>query len=85
MSIFYNNIHNFKGELHRIRTMKEKISEFKFIMDSGQVIYVLASCRKKAIEQLSSHSSMNEEYIKQHSIIKNMGIVGYMHCVHEEY
>ncbi len=50
--------------------------KFKICADSGRTVYICASCRKEAIEIYQQQTGVNMDYIKQHCLIKNLGLMG---------
>lgn len=49
------------------------MSDFKFIVDNGLIIYVCAENRKTAVREFCKDHGVTEDYVKQHCIVKNMG------------
>lgn len=49
------------------------MSDFKFILDSGLIIYICAENRKAAVKEFCKDHGVTEDYVKQHCVVKNMG------------
>lgn len=46
---------------------------YKFIFDSGRVVYINADSRTAAIEKYHSESGIPKDFIKKHCLIVNEG------------
>lgn len=51
------------------------MSDFKFIMDSGEITYICAESRKAAIEYFCKERKVPKDFVNAHCIVKNMGRV----------
>ena len=49
--------------------------DFKFVADFGTITYICAQSRKEAIHFYCEEKCCNEEHVKEHCKIKNMGII----------
>ena len=52
-------------------------SDFKFITDSGRIVYVCAENRKAAVKAFCIDQGVTEEFVKEHCVVKNMGRIYY--------
>lgn len=47
--------------------------DFKFVADVGTITYICAQSRKEAIQFYCEEKGRNEEYVKEHCKIENIG------------
>ena len=50
--------------------------KFKISTDAGVTTYICASCRTEAIEIYQEQTGVPIDYIKEHCLIKNLGLIG---------
>lgn len=48
---------------------------FKISTDAGVTTYICASCRTEAIEIYQQQTGVLADYIKEHCLIKNLGLI----------
>ena len=49
--------------------------DFKISADAGVTTYICASCRTEAIEIYQQQTGIPIDYIKEHCLIKNLGLI----------
>ena len=49
--------------------------DFKISTDAGVTTYICASCRTEAIEIYQQQTGVSIDYIKEHCLIKNLGLI----------
>lgn len=49
--------------------------DFKFILDTGRIVYICAPSRKEAIKLFCEEHGCDDEYIKNHVVIRRCGKV----------
>jgi hypothetical protein len=49
--------------------------KFKVVSDVGEIFFIYASCRTEAIMLFCEEKSVNQDYVKTHCLIKNLGRV----------
>lgn len=49
--------------------------DFKIITDAGVTTYICASCRTEAIVIYQEQTGVTIDYIREHCLIKNLGII----------
>jgi hypothetical protein len=52
--------------------------KFKISTDAGVTTYICASCRTEAIEIYQQQTGVPIDYIKEHCLIKNLGIIDWV-------
>lgn len=50
-----------------------KSGDFKFVMDSGRIVYVCAESRKEAVKIFCEEQGVPEDFVKRHCLVKYMG------------
>ena len=48
---------------------------FKFILESGRIIYVCADSRKEAIEAFCKEHGCDKDFVKKHCVVKTEGVL----------
>ena len=56
----------------------DKNFDFKISTDAGVTIYICASCRTEAIEIYQEQTGVPIDYIKEHCLIKNLGLIDWV-------
>lgn len=51
---------------------------FKISTDAGVTTYICASCRTEAIEIYQQQTGIPIDYIKEHCLIKNLGLIDWV-------
>ena len=49
--------------------------KFKISTDAGVIAYICASCRTEAIEIYQEQTGVPIDYIREHCLIKNLGMI----------
>ena len=49
--------------------------DFKFVLDTGLIVYICAPSRKEAIKLFCEEQGCDDEYIKNHVVIRRCGKV----------
>lgn len=49
--------------------------DFKFVLDTGLIVYICAPSRKEAIKLFCEECGCDDEYIKNHVVIRRCGKV----------
>lgn len=52
--------------------------DFKISTDAGVITYICASCRTEAIEIYQEQTGVSIDYIKEHCLIKNLGLIDWV-------
>lgn len=47
--------------------------DFQFCADSGRTTYICASSRMEAIKIFCEENGVNEDYVREHCIVRNKG------------
>lgn len=47
--------------------------DFQICTDVGEITYICASCRKEAIQMFCKEKCINEDYVRKHCLIRNVG------------
>ena len=52
--------------------------DFKISTDAGATTFICASCRTEAIEIYQQQTGVAIDYIKEHCLIKNLGLIDWV-------
>ena len=52
--------------------------DFKISTDAGATTYICAPCRTEAIEIYQQQTGVPIDYIKEHCLIKNLGLIDWV-------